>query len=308
MTSAPVPKISRGPTLPLIWIVPVIAAAIGAWMVFRELRERGPEVAIEFANGSGVADDKTPLVYRGVAVGTVTNVKIKPDFSGVIIRARFRRSAAALATAGTQFWIVHPEIGFSGVSGLETLLTGVRINVEPGRGGPRATTFRGLDHAPAPENPDQGRAFILHTERLGALTPGAPVYYREVKVGLVETSRLADDSSFVSVRIRILKPYLNLVRANTKFWNAGGVSLKVGLLGAEIKSTSIESLLAGGVAFATPDSGELAPAAQDGADFVLNDSVEKEWLKWQPKIPIKPEDSAPESAPRENVVPSLLKP
>jgi paraquat-inducible protein B len=306
MTSVPSPKVSRRLTFPLIWIVPVIAAAIGGWMIFGELRQRGPEITIEFADGAGVAANKTPLVYRGVSVGTVTAVESKTDLSGVIVRVRLQRTGAALATAGTRFWIVRAEIGFSGVSGLETLLTGVRINVQPGNG-PPATTFKGSDGAPVPERPELGRAFNLESDRLGALTPGAPVYYREVKVGAVETSRLADDSSSVSIRVRIFTPYVNLVRTNTKFWNAGGVSLKVGLLGAEIKSTSIESLLAGGVAFATPDTGQIAPVAADGSQFALNGEVDKEWLKWRPKIPINPQESTPESSAREGVVPSVLK-
>ncbi len=306
MSSLPPPVVARTARLSLIWIVPLIATAIGAWMVFREIRERGPVVEIEFASGAGVAPDKTPLIVDGVEVGHVTRLDSKPDFSGVVVQARLRRSAAVLAAAGSRFWIVHPEIGFSGIHGLETLLTGVRINVRPGRG-PRATHFIGLDHPPTEENPTAGRAFILRTDRLGALTPGAPVYYREVKVGLVETSRLADDASFVAVRIRILTPYVSLVRRNTHFWNAGGVSLKVGLLGAEIKSTSLESLLAGGVAFATPDTGALAPVADENAEFPLNAEVDKDWLKWQPKIPIAPQESTPESSAHDSVVPSLLK-
>jgi paraquat-inducible protein B len=141
---------------------------------------------------------------------------------------------------------------------------------------------------------------------LGALLPNAPVSYREVKVGEVEASRLADDATTVLIRIRIYTRYVDLVRTNSQFWNAGGVPLKISLFGTEIKNSSIESLLTGAIAFATPN--ELGAPASEGAEFKLNNNTEKEWEKWQPKIPIKPSDEVREGVSRRaESLPSLLK-
>lgn len=296
MTTPATPRVSRLPALPLVWIVPLVALAIGGWMVVREFRDRGPEITIEFAEGKGIEPRKTTLVYLGVVVGTVTSVDLKEDLSGVIATLRLDRHAAELAREGAQFWIVHPEIGFSGVRGLETLFTGARISGRPGKGAP-ATEFKGLDQAPSMENVDEGRAFVLQAERLGSVSPGAPVLYREVKVGVVETSRLDHDGSGVLIRVRVRTPFINLVRTNTRFWNAGGVSFKMNFLGAEMKSTSLESLFSGGVAFATPDSSPLAPQAPEGTLFTLHQELEKDWLKWRPRIEISPPDEAPEPPP-----------
>jgi paraquat-inducible protein B len=307
MTAPATPKVSRAPSLPLVWIVPIVALAVGGWMVWREFRQRGPEITIEFANGSGVEPRKTPLEYQGVAVGTVTDIELKPDLSGVLVRLRLNKNAAALASEGAQFWIVHPEIGFSGVRGLETLFTGARINVRPGKGAP-AGHFVGLEKTPPMENIEEGRAFLLRGDRLGSLSPGAPVFYREVKVGVVETSRLDDDATGVLVRIRVRSPFVNLVRTNTRFWNAGGVSFKMSLLGAELKSTSLESLFTGGIAFATPDSGrELAPVAPDGTLFTLHSEAEKDWMKWQPRIRINSPEVSPEPSPSIGALPAIVK-
>jgi paraquat-inducible protein B len=288
----PPPRISRRPNLPLVWIVPLAALAVGGWMVWREFRHRGPEITIDFAEGAGVEPDKTTLRYKGVAVGTVTAVDLKPDMSGVSVRLRVDKTAAALAREDSRFWIVHPQIGFSGVRGLETLLTGARIHVRPGNGAP-ATHFQGLEDIPPSENVSAGRAFMLRSDRLGSLSPGAPVFYREVKVGAVETSRLAHDAASVLIRIRVETPYVELVRTNSRFWNTGGASFKVSLLGAEFKTTSLESLFAGGVAFATPE-GELAPVAAEGGTFTLSHEADKEWLKWQPRIKIEPTEESPD--------------
>ena len=306
MSPAPAPKVSRERAFPLIWIVPMIAVAIGLWMGYRELRDRGPEITIDFEDGTGIETGKTVLEYKGVSAGTVQYVELKHDLSGVTVRVRLKKKAAALASADSKFWIVHPEIGFSGVHGLETLVTGVHLTVLPGKGAP-AKRFKGLDKTPAPDVVDEGRSFILQSDRLGSLTTGAPVFYRELKVGSVEASRLSDDSTSVLVRVHIEAPYVGLVRTSSKFWNTGGFSFKVNLFGAQMKDTSLESLITGGVAFATPDTLPLAPAAEDGAQFGLAPEADKEWMKWAPKIPVKSPESVVEKAKGCGILPSLIK-
>ncbi len=307
MSTPPAPHVSRSSAFSLIWVVPLIAIVIGGWMIFRELHSRGPEITIDFADGSGVVAGQTVLEYKGVSTGTVEAVRLSPGLGGARIRLRLDKSAASLAGAGARFWIVHPEIGFSGVRGLDTLVTGVRLNVLPGKG-PPVEHFTGLDKAPAPDVTNQGRSFILQSDQLGSLTTGAPVFYREFKVGEVEASSLSDDSTAVLIRIHLGAPYVDLVRTNSKFWNAGGFSLKVSLFGgAELKDTSLESLVTGGVAFATPDDGPLAPAAPNDAQFVLASEPGKDWQKWSPKIPIKSTEADAEPRPKNGILDELMK-
>ena len=308
MSHPPPPKVSRAPAFPLIWIVPMAAIAIGAWMGIEELHSRGPEITIDFADGSGVETGKTVLEYKGVQAGSVASVELRPGLDGVRVRVRLRRTAASLAREGARFWIVHPEIGFSGVRGLDTLVTGVRLSVLPGLG-PPAEHFTGLETPPPPNITDQGRTFILQSDRLGSLTTGAPVFYREFKVGQVETSRLSDDSTLVMIRIHIDAPYADLVRTSSKFWNTGGFSFKVSLFGgAELKDTSLESLVTGGVAFATPDDGPLAPAAPADAQFALAADPDKAWLKWSPRIGIKSAENLAEPSSGREILNKLIKP
>ncbi len=236
------------------------------------------------------------------------SVEIDRDLRSVVVKLQLSRNAAAFANAGSEFWIVRPEVTFSGVRGLETLIAGVRLDGQPGNG-PPTKEFYGQLRPPVPEDKEGGRAFILRGDKLGSLSTGAPVFYRESKVGEVETSRLADDSTAVLVRVRVYTAYADLVRTNTVFWNAGGAAFKVSLLGAELKSTSIESLFSGGVSLATPDDekGGLAPVAKNGAQFQLHDTFEKEWLKWQPHIPIKPLDAEPVHSSPGTEMPQVVK-
>jgi paraquat-inducible protein B len=302
------PASRAGRVIPLVWIVPLLALMIASWLMWRELRTRGPEITIEFSDGSGLEAGKTTLDYNGIEVGTVQQVELKPALDGVIVRLRLQREAAQLAREGTQFWVVRPELSLGGIRGLETLVTGVHLNARAGDG-PPASHFRGIDRPPPREDRLLGPAFVLEADDLGALSPGASVYYRAVKVGAVETSWLADDATRVWVRIRIFNPYAPLVRTNSRFWKVGGPGIKFSLFGgAKLENTSLESFFTGGVAFATPDErGQLAPVAEDGTRFRLDEEPEKKWREWRPQIPIAPTDSLPNATPRAAVDAALTK-
>lgn len=286
------PRVSRRPAIPLVWIVPLVALAIAGWMLARQFRDRGPEITIEFSSSSGIEAGKTVLEHKGVTVGTVSEVSLKPDLSGVIVHLRLTKEGAGLAREGSEFWIVQPEVSLFGVRGLETLVNGVRLNVRPGAGQP-GSRFRGLDNPPPIDDRNAGRAFVLRTESLGRIMPASPVYYRDVRVGSVETTRLADNATSALIRIRILTPYADLVRTNTQFWNASGISMKFGLTGAEIRMATLQSVVAGGVSFATPGGDTVAPSALEGTEFTLHAEPQKEWLEWRPRIKISPLESSP---------------
>jgi paraquat-inducible protein B len=287
MTTPPAPIVVRHRrSLPLIWVVPLVAFVVGGWLIARHSRDRGPEIIIRFHNGAGIEAGRTMLEHKGVAVGTVESVDLDDRLEHVLVRVRLAKNAANLARSDSEFWLVRPEIGLSGIKGLDTLFTGARLKVRPGNSGQPASEFTALRQAPLLETSARGRSFVLRSDRLGALTSGAPVFFREVKVGFVEAHRFTPEADGVLVRIRIRTPYDQLIRSGTRFWNSGGVSVKIGLLGAEIRSNSLESLVTGGVAFATPDTPDAA-IADEGTEFPLADEADKEWLKWKPKIPIE---------------------
>jgi paraquat-inducible protein B len=301
--TAPAPQLNRSPKIALVWVVPIVAAAIAGWLLFREWRTRGEEIAVEFSDGDGLQPGQTKVQYKGVEIGTLRQVGLTRDLRAVVARIQLTRRATEIARQGTEFWIVQPEIGFSGVSGLDTLLSGVHIGVRPGKGAP-TKEFRGLDAPPVPENTDEGRAFLLDADRLGGLQVRAPVFYRDLKVGEVEAARLAPDSGGVIIRVRIASAYVALVRNNTRFWNAGGAPFQISLFGSGTQKKSLQSVITGAIAFATPDTPEgIAP---DGARFILNKDADDDWLKWRPSIPIQAPDTSPAKPDASKMVPGWL--
>ncbi|MBK1876924.1 MCE family protein [Pelagicoccus mobilis] len=269
----------------------MLALLVGAYMIFKELRNEGPRVTVAFQDGAGLEAGKTKVQHKGLTVGTVDSVALSKDLSEVEAVITLNRSAKGLARDGSDFWILRPQIGLEGVTGLGTILSGPSIQVAPGIG-PFKKRFTGLDRAPL-QGSQLGYHYTLRVDQLGSLNPGAPVLYKQFKVGEVVETKLAPDATAILITILINSPYDKLVRTNSVFWNASGIDMKVGLLGAKIQTDSLQSVLTGGIMFATPEDledGELAP---ENTEFPLQKEADSDWHEWKPIIQLEQEGNAP---------------
>ncbi len=272
---------------PIVWIVPIAAAVVAGSYLVDYLKNRGPGISIQFTDVSGLEAGRTPIQRLGVTIGTVRAIHLNGDQSNVIIEARLLRPAADFARQGARFWIVRPEISGGNLNGLNTLTSGPYIEADPGNGPPQSN-FVGLDQPPSSQGP--GLRVVLHSPRLDHLESGSPIMYRGLTVGSIDSVSLSPDSTGVDVHIFIQPHYAPLVHTNSAFWSVSGVDVKGGLFtGVQMKVDSLRSVLAGGIEFATPPTGE---AATDGANFPLYEDSKPDWLKWETKIPIKPENSS----------------
>ncbi len=271
----------------VVWVIPLLAVIVAGYLVYDRMRQFGPKITIKFKDGSGLKIGQTPIKYRGVTIGEVTAVELTEDQQRVLVQVRLRRAAVSIAREGSVFWIVRPEVGIGNVTGLGTVISGPEIQVLPGSGEDKRE-FVGLENQPVALE-RAGLKVVLRSNRLGALKSGSPVYYRGIEVGAVQDAQLSGNASAVDIHLFIKQRYANLVRNGSKFWNVSGVDVSAGLFrGVEIKVESLRSLVAGGIAFATPNDSKAAPA-KPGTVFPLYDGPKKEWLEWTPRIPIPPE-------------------
>lgn len=287
MTGDEIPqaRVRRRRTLRLVWIVPLLAIAIAAYLVYHRMQDYGPEITVSFVDGGGMRVGQTPVRYRGVQVGEVTGVALSQDQKHALVRIRLSKSAAGIAREGTQFWIVRPRVGFGQVSGLNTVLSGPEIHLRPGRPeGEVRREFTGLETPPSAI--EGGLRIVLRGER-PKMRVDAPVYYRGVEVGVVHKLDLAPNSLSADVHVVIYPRYASLVREGSSFWDVSGVNVKAGLLkGVEIEFESLRAFITGGIEFASPPG---TARAKPGTVFFLHAEPKKEWLAWAPKIPIPPE-------------------
>ncbi|MDD5328920.1 MAG: MlaD family protein [Sulfuricella sp.] len=274
-------------TVPVIWVVPLVAAVVAGYLVFDRVREYGTTITIRFKDVSGLKTGRTPIKYRGVNIGEVTDVELSEDRRQVLVKARLRRSGASVAREGTSFWIVRPEVAAGSVTGLGTVISGPEIGVLPGSGKAKSE-FVGLESSPVVLERNVLKIVLL-SGNVSSLRPGTSIYYRGVEVGAVHDIRLGRNARAVELRAYIKRRYANLVREDSMFWNVSGVDVNFGLLrGLEVNMESLRSLVLGGIAFATPP-GPKAASPKDGMLFRLYEKPEQAWLDWSPDIPIAPE-------------------
>ncbi len=234
-----------------VWLVPVIAACVVLWLAWRSLAERGPQITIAFTDAGTLQPGQTPIKYKGVNVGIVESVGLTPDVSRVLVHARMTRAIEPYLATGARFWIVQPRVGAQGISGLTTLVSGAYIEMYPGRGEAQRE-FTGLAEPPVLQPDTAGTFFTLLAPDVSGLIPGAPITFRGVPVGEIEGSQLAPSETQVEIYAFVRAPYDRLVHPETRFWDVAGIDLTAGPEGLQVRLSSWQQLLAGGVAFDTP--------------------------------------------------------
>ncbi|PAV72710.1 hypothetical protein WR25_21597 [Diploscapter pachys] len=136
---------------------------------------------------------------------------------------------------------------------LDTLIGGQYLEVLPALKdkGPQRD-FIALSDAPEVKGEEVGLPLTLSAARRGSIKPGVPVTYREIAVGKVTGFELGQTAD----------------------------------RGATVRTESLETLIDGGIAFATPDGEQMGNPARPQQTFALFDKPEDEWMQWAPKIQI----------------------
>ena len=258
---------SRG--LPLVWLIPLVALLIGAWLAYKTLSEEGPKITIIFKDAGGLEAGKTKVKYKEVDVGTVETVVLSEDLSQVLVTAKLDRHVESQLGKDTKFWVVEPQLGLGGISGLDTLIAGHYIAVEFGKG-KQTRKFIGLDHAPKISADTPGQHFMLMADNAGSMTDGTPVYFRDIQVGRVVGVTLAEDKRSVLVDIFVNAPYDRLVQNGSRFWQTSGIEASMSSQGFDLKVGSLLTLLGGGINFYTPSLDDpKAKPSEPGTRFYL---------------------------------------
>jgi paraquat-inducible protein B len=258
-----------------VWIIPLLAAAIAIYLGYRTIIQQGPLVTITFNNSEGMAAGQTQIKYKWVALGTVESIDLSPDNSHVIVKVRMNNVGTRFLTNHARFWVVRPRLSVTNLSGLDTLVSGAYIGVDPGApGGKSDTHFQGLEEPPGVRSDEPGSTYVLRADSVGSLSSGSPVFYRDVVVGEVLGYDLGDGLGPVTINIFVRAPYNKLVKPSSHFWNSSGVS--VGFQGGAIhvEVQSIEAVLAGGVTFDLPSEAASQPSSPNNATFRLFQTFE----------------------------------
>lgn len=267
---APLIKRKRG--LSPVWILPIVAALLGIWLVGRYYAGRGPEVTVRFETADGVIAGKTPVLCRSVNVGIISGVQLTDDLKGVIVTLQMTSEAKRLLRKDTQIWIVRPRYGAGGISGLSTLVSGTYVALEPGVAEETKEHFVGLEQPPVTPRGVPGLHLRLMANNAGGLDPGSPIIYKGLSAGKLETRTFHPETGQVEFGAFIQAEFAHLVRPQTKFWNVSGIDLQIGSGGVQVRTGTLEALLIGGITFSEPKPNEKSEPVSDGSLFNLYDS------------------------------------
>jgi paraquat-inducible protein B len=254
-----------------VWAVPVAAVLIVGYLGLKTLLLHGPSATVTFPVGGNLKAGDTTVQYQGLQVGQVESVTLQKDLRHVAVSLRLHSDLKGHLGPGTRFWIGGAQPSINDLGSIKSLITGPFIGIDP-HDGPTQDHYQGLATPPAQKETVPGSHYTLVTSSLGALSDGSPIYFRDLKVGVVEDTYLLPDGHHFDVAAFVNAPFDKLVHADTRFWNASAVQVSMTGPGPRLQFQSIPALFAGAIDFATPaHTGNTTPA-NDGTQFKLYDS------------------------------------
>ncbi|WP_042288028.1 intermembrane transport protein PqiB [Citrobacter sedlakii] len=254
-----------------VWIFPIVTALIGAWVLFYHYSHQGPEVTLITTNAEGIEGGKTTIKSRSVDVGVVESATLTDDLTHVEIKARLNSGMEKLLHEDSVFWVVKPQVGREGISGLGTLLSGAYIELQPGRKGSQPENYQLLDSPPLAPPDAKGIRVVLDSKKAGQLSPGDPVLFRGYRVGSVETSTFDAQRRTISYQLFINAPNDRLVTSNVRFWKDSGIAVDLTSAGMRVEMGSLSTLFGGGVSFDVPEGLEQGQPVAEKSAFRLYD-------------------------------------
>lgn len=253
----------------LVWLIPLLAALIGGALAVKSVLDKGPTVTVSFKSAEGLEPGKTKVKYKDVDIGQVRAINLGDDLSRVLVTIEMSKEARRFATADSRFWVVRPQIGASGVTGLGTLLSGAYIGVDTGKSETKKEQFTGLETAPPVAGDQKGKLFTLHAESLGSVDVGSPLFYHRVRVGNVVSYGLDKDGNGITMSVFVNAPYDQFVGKNSRWWHASGVDVRLDSNGFKLNTQSLAALLVGGIAFESENGHKPAEPAVAGTSYRL---------------------------------------
>ncbi len=256
--------------LSLVWIIPVVALLAAGYLGIRALNDRGPLATITFNTADGLTAGQTQVKHKAVGLGTVEDISLAKDLSHVIVRVRMNSQGEHVLTDHARFWVVKPRISSGSISGLETLVSGAFIAIDPGDpGGTPKTDFVGLEQPPGVRSDEPGHTYQLEAVTIGSLSEGTPIFYRDIPAGEVLGYDFGDGHGPVTITAFVRAPFDKFVHPQTHFWNASGLNVNLGANGLHVEVESLQAVISGAVSFDSPKEAWSGPMAPDDTKFHL---------------------------------------
>ncbi|TQF67473.1 intermembrane transport protein PqiB [Pseudoalteromonas luteoviolacea] len=262
--------IESKPKFSVIWIVPIIAIIITGWMLYQHQANKGHIIFLKMENADGIIAGKTEVKVRSVQVGLVESLRLQIEQNAVIATIRINKHYDSLLTEDAKFWTVKPRVDETGISGLNTLLSGVYIELLPGESESSASLFT-MQNQPALISPDvQGVRYSLTAANAEVLDVGTGIFFRNYKIGQVESASFNEKTLEMDYGIFVNSPYDELISKNVIFWVNSGVEVDLSTEGIRVSTGSLSKLIKGGISVDYPPGTDADAIAPESSQYKLH--------------------------------------
>ncbi|UTZ41319.1 MlaD family protein [Vibrio campbellii] len=251
-----VPDVKRSKGISPLWLLPILTMVLAGWLVMKSINDAGQRVQIYFSDAAGLVAGRTTIRYQGLEVGMVRDINLSEDLGSIYVDADIYPEAAKLLNDKTRFWLVKPTASLTGVSGLDALVSGNYISIQPGDSKKFETTFTALESAPTDLRVTQGLNIKLKSQDLGGVSIGSQIVYKKIPIGEVFSYQLNEDAKSITIQANIQEQYQHLINSHSRFWNVSGIGANIGFDGVDVRLESMSALLGGAIAVDSPDDGE----------------------------------------------------
>ncbi|KPM84544.1 intermembrane transport protein PqiB [Pseudoalteromonas sp. ACER1] len=265
-------KIKSAPNISAIWIIPLIALLIGAWMLYQYQANKGTTIFIKMPHAEGIVAGKTEIKVRSVKIGQINHVRLSDQQNSVIARAQIDKHYDDLLTDDAKIWVVKPRIDDTGITGMSTLLSGVYLEFAPGESKKLADKFELQDEPALIGNDVKGGRFTLLSYNAEVLDVSTGIYFKDYKIGQIETATFDWKNQAMKYGIFINEPYQNLITLNSIFWVNSGIEIDLSADGINVNTGSLSKLLKGGISVGIPEQQSPGEVATNGHSFSLSNS------------------------------------
>jgi paraquat-inducible protein B len=253
------PKIEQKKPVSFIWILPLIILGVLGWIAYESYMKKGTNITIIFKSAEGLKEGVTPLEYKGLQLGKVTQISMHEDLKSVKVNILVKKEAAKyVANESSQFWIRKPTVSLTKISGLSTLISGHKIELSPKfkteseyEKATEQLFFTGLDTQPNDEFEDDGYYISLIASDRDNVEIGTPIFYNKYQIGEIISKEFKYEKVFLSAYIYDKFNYL--VNQSSKFVINEALKVNYGASGLNIEVGSLYSALVGGVTVVTPN-------------------------------------------------------
>ncbi len=257
-----------------VWLIPLVALLIGAWMLLQYQLNKGETIYIKMPHAEGVIVGKTEIKVRSVKMGVIEEVRLADTQDYVIARAQIDKLYGHLLSADAKLWMVSPRIDETGISGLNTLLSGVYIEFSPGESKDTSSHFELQDEPALIDSDIEGRRYGLVAQDAEVIEVGTGVFYKGYKIGQVESTFFNSEQKAMNYGIFIYAPYERLITLNSIFWVNSGIEVDLSADGINLKTGSLTKMLKGGISVGLPAGEVPGPEVNVGHSFTLSTSYQ----------------------------------